>query len=343
MYSGKPSITSKSLIHKVLKIFKEYKIEDKKLILAISGGVDSMVLMDLVKNISRVQNLDLHVVYVHHGDSNDKNIEDYRNQANNHVAQIANMSSIPFISSKKPTQKLSSEEDFRNFRYSELKRILEDTEASGIVLAHTSDDVLETRFIHLMRGSGEKGFQSIQIQSYFSTPSNPKKDKFLFRPFLFISKKEIQGYAREKEIEYVEDPSNQEDHFLRNWLRHSLFPLIEEKRSGSISNLSRSFSQISSLLDQIQEKQDITFSFIHKEGVSRNFLLRADPALRRHVLASYMHQNDLKNYSLGHINEILKQVSRKQKKFHLKLLNRTWYINENFISLQKNSQGVKEF
>ena len=296
-------------------------MKNQKVIVGVSGGVDSMALLGILSELSSPCKLSLLAMYVHHGASPDRKIKSYRNQAKKIVKEFCDSRSIPFVSSVPSKKILKTEEEFRNFRRACLKDLFKREQAHWIALAHNRGDVLETRLLHLIRGCGAQGL-------FF-----PPVDSPWLRPFVSVSREELMNYAKARQIKWLEDPSNERERFLRNWLRQNWLPALEKQRPGSRETLARSFSHIAEVLENTEDKVS---SLITKKGVKRNALLELPPSRQRSVLAFYMRKQKLKNYGLSHIEELLKHLDRTQKNFTLKLLRKNWRITKDFIFVEKS-------
>ena len=305
---------SHPLFHKVLKVLKERDIERQTLIVAVSGGVDSVTLLHLLSKMFRPLHLKLFGVYIHHGPTDKPSLNQYRDKAEIFVKNFCSENDVHFLYSQSK-KKLSGENDMREFRHACLKSFLEKEKAHWIALAHNSNDVLETRMIHLIRGCGSEGLKSMNC---VQPP--------LLRPLVFSSREEITDYAKKNKLKWLEDPSNKDTLFFRNWLRKKWLPLLEKKRPQSLTNLSRSLSLIAET-----EKDSPLDAFISNKGIKRKNLLELGPVNQKRVLAYYMRIKNLSGYSLSHIEELQKHIHRSQKSFTVRLLKRIWHITPEWI------------
>ena len=110
------------LFHKTLDFFKSENLKNKKIAVGVSGGLDSMVLLDVLHQLTSPKKLELFVIHVHHGESSDDSLQVYRKESRKLVAETCKFLSIPFRESVPPQKELKSEEDFRQFRYEQFKR-----------------------------------------------------------------------------------------------------------------------------------------------------------------------------------------------------------------------------
>ncbi len=303
--------------NKTLAFFKDHKIQNKKIILAVSGGLDSIILLDLLKELSRPCKLELYLGHIHHGMSDNKKIQSYRDKTKKFVNSLAQSYELEFLCPDLPKASLKSEEDFRKFRHSHLKKMLKQKQADAIALAHNSNDLLETRLIQLIRGCGQEGLKGMKI---WNTP--------YLRPLLVFSRQEIKNYAIEKKLKWKDDPSNKDNHHLRNWIRNKWLPSLEKKRLGSVKSLTRSLEAICPSRDK-----DLFLLAITPKGIKRNLLIEMPLKEQKQVLALYMRKLKLSNYGQSHISEILKQAERQKKEFSVKILKRTWIFTQDYIGV----------
>ena len=191
----------------------KFDFEDSLILIAVSGGVDSMVLLDLLTllDISGI------VVHVDHGIRPDSSSDaDF-------VARQAKMRGHKFeserfdvfeIASKK---KQSIEEAGRDIRYSFFEKVSKRFNAQFITLGHHEDDQAETVLMNLIRGSGSRGLSGM---------SGVREERYL-RPMLLFPKKIICEYALKRNLQYREDETNKNLRFVRNRIRYELLPVLE--------------------------------------------------------------------------------------------------------------------
>ena len=305
------------LYHRFLTLLRQNNIQNQKLFLALSGGVDSVSLLSLMAEVQHPLNLRLFAGYVHHGWQK----EPYRDEAFMHLYSICQGYGLPFFSNTPTkTKKTASENDLRKIRYQHLTKWKKKTKADDLVLAHTADDLLETRLIRLIRGTGGQGLKSMSFL----------KDQTL-RPFIFFTKNEIKNYAVSQKLKWIEDPTNKQTQFLRNWVRNTWLLKLEKKHQGAVRNLCRSLDKISEELDL--EKNPLP-DILTPQGLDRKKLLKLSLLERKKTLAQYMKLFHLKNYGQNHIQEILKYLKTPSDKKFI-LLGRTWRIDSQFVGLQK--------
>ena len=271
-------------------------------------------------NICPIQNLNLVAAYVHHGDSKDPNVASYRDKAEKTLHEICKNLKIPFIVSEKPNKPLKSEQDFRDFRYKQLLKIQQEVQADIISLAHNSDDILESRLLFMIRGCGLEALNSMKVL---------KED--LLRPFLKVSRKNLESYVQDKKLKTLEDPSNKDNSFLRNWLRNVWLSDLENKSLGSKFRLAESLDNFATSKDDNSKQIS---GIITEKGIKRDSLRQMSLTDQQRALAIYMRQNNIKNYGQSHIKELLKHLDRQEKDITLSLLKKNWKITSQFVACE---------
>lgn len=177
-----------------------------KLVLAVSGGVDSVVLLDVLSKMSK---LDLIVAHFDHG------IRDDSAEDAVFVGKLAKKYGLPFETKREELGKKVSEEKARIRRYKFLREVAEKYNAK-LVTAQHSDDAIETIAINLSRGTGWRGLAAM--------------DSDIIRPLVNMTKAEIISYAKKNHLSWREDSTNASDDYLRNRLRHKLGNLDDDTK-----------------------------------------------------------------------------------------------------------------
>lgn len=197
---------------------------------AVSGGVDSMVLLDV---LTANPELRLVVAHLDHGIREDS-------QADRLLVQDeARRRQLPFVYEEAGLGAFTSEAEARKARYRFLRKVRQAAGASAIITAHHQDDVLETAVINILRGTNRKGLTALA-----STPS-------VLRPLLMVSKKELIKYAKDKNLPWHEDSTNQNDEYLRNYVRNRLLPRFSETDRKQMIDLIHSTRKTNQELDTL--------------------------------------------------------------------------------------------
>ena len=194
------------------------------MIVAVSGGPDSMALLNLLAGVQEQLDLVLTVVWVDHG-LRPQETEQERQV----VAGAAERLGLPFIARQVDVVALASEQHLsiehaaRDLRYNVLREVARNFLADCIAVAHTADDQAEEVLLRLLRGSGRKGVSGMSTRS-----------GDLIRPLLHTDKEELLCWLKEQGIDYCLDSSNDDLKFLRNRVRHLLLPFLEEHFDAGI-------------------------------------------------------------------------------------------------------------
>ena len=222
--------------HHIAQNFSQLK--DKKLLLAVSGGIDSMVLMYLFQQL----NYDISIAHCNFQLRGRESDED-----ENFVKSEAEKFKIPNYFIRFDTEdyskenKLSTQLSARKLRYDWFQELLSENQLDYLVTAHHLDDNVETFLINFTRGTGLEGLTGI-----------PAQNGNIIRPLLPFSREEIENYAKENNIQWREDSSNATDKYFRNKLRHKIVPKLKELNAGfldSFQNTLNHLQQVESLVD----------------------------------------------------------------------------------------------
>ncbi len=205
-------------------------------IAAVSGGIDSIVMLDVLRQLKSKLGIEVVVGHVNHclrGAESDGDQEFVEQQARAAGMQcvVARVAVREYAKSLKTSVQAAA----RELRYEFLNELRATSNAMWIATAHHADDNAETLLLHLMRGSGLQGLRGIV----------PKRaEEKLIRPLLFARRSEIEAYARARKLKHREDSSNLKDVYARNFLRHRIMPLLEEKINPGIVRTLNSTARI---------------------------------------------------------------------------------------------------
>ena len=214
-----------------------------KFCIAFSGGVDSTVLLHVMKNIIDEKS-QIRAIHINH------NIVDNSKVWTRTCKSICKNFGIDIeiISLEVTHNGYGLEAAARDERYEKLKEILYENEY--LLTAHHEEDQMETVFLRMARGTGLDGLQGINEKYSFG-------EGIIFRPMLEVSKTSVMDYAKEHQLKWVEDSSNQDTHFDRNFLRKKIIPQFRERWpsiASSVSRLSQLSAQNIRILNQIAEE-----------------------------------------------------------------------------------------
>ncbi|HLC41963.1 MAG TPA: tRNA lysidine(34) synthetase TilS [Methylomirabilota bacterium] len=189
-------------------------------LVAVSGGADSMVLLHALKTLAPEWSLSLHVLHIHHG------IRPESDGEAAFVERVAGAWGLPVtverlrgLSPESP----SLEAEARSARYTAFRAWAERLGADRVALGHTGDDQAETVLMRLLQGAGPRGLSGIP----------PVRGRYI-RPLIEVSRGEIESYCRSHALEWVEDPSNRDPKHFRNRVRHELLPLLASTENPKV-------------------------------------------------------------------------------------------------------------
>jgi tRNA(Ile)-lysidine synthase len=243
-----------------------------------SGGLDSTVLLHALATYYP-QPIPIKAIHVHHGLS--PNATDW--QAN--CQTVCDLLGIPLIVCPVHVDpRANVEAAAREARYQAFYSVLDKNDC--LVLAHHRDDQAETLLLQLFRGAGIDGMSAMP-----SIKELAQGD--LLRPLLGLSRQALEAYAHEHDLQWVDDESNQESTFSRNYLRHQIIPLLEAKWPQVMANLSRTASHCQQArlnLDALA-KMDSESLQVPQDQLSLLSVQHLDPARLANVLRVWLRQN----------------------------------------------------
>jgi tRNA(Ile)-lysidine synthetase-like protein len=282
------------------KIFKNFvnknRLTDKKVVVAVSGGRDSMVLLWLCAKF--LGNKNVIAAHIDHG------IRDNSHQDAEFVSEYCKNNKIMFLS-KKLELKSHSEDAARRLRYAALKSIQKKVDAICVMVGHHQDDNIETILFNIMRGTDLAGLVGM----------SPLSGK-VARPLLAVSRGEITAFAEKNNISWVEDQTNKENKYARNRLRNIIIPELEKispkfkdnllKLAGEFANIrAQELSEVSPLISAYKEN-----GFVDEEEV-----LKLTPRLQsvfvRELFRDLFPQKEI---TAKNISEILKMFGDTKSK-----------------------------
>lgn len=241
-----------------------------KYLVAVSGGVDSVVLLDL---LAKQAGLALAVAHFDHGIRKDS-VEDRK-----FVEKLAKKYGREFITSEGRLGARASEAVAREARYEFLESARLEFGASAIVTAHHQDDLIETAIINLLRGTNRRGLSSL------------KSTDTIRRPLLGYPKAEIKKYALANQLTWREDPTNADTKYLRNYVRLEIVPKL------SASDRQKLLAIIASASHQNAEIDNILGKLVGSSAeLDRAWLGQLAEPVRLEVLASWLRANGVNGY-----------------------------------------------
>jgi len=279
-----------------------------KVVVGVSGGPDSVCLLDVLYKLKNKYDLEIIVAHVNYGLRGKDSEKDEAL-----VKKLAEKYSLPIEimgSGKWEVGSGNLEEKLRKIRYDFFEQIRKKYQTDAIAVGHNLNDQAETVLMRILRGTGLRGLGAIKF----------KNDKII-RPLLNIPRKEILSYLRKNKVLHRIDKTNLGTDFTRNKIRNKLLPYLEKNFNPNIQEILYKLSQ------SVADDYDFINRFSREWlGASKNLrvsgLNRLHPAIQREVirLAIKRHAPSLQEIESAHIEEILKIVkSGKSKRQKLKL------------------------
>lgn len=266
------------------------KLKAGRYVLALSGGVDSVVLLDLLTR--QKPTLDIIIAHFDHG------IRPDSNKDRKLAKQLAKNYGLKFIYEEGRLGENASEDKARQARYKFLLNAVKDTKAISLITAHHQDDLIETAIINIIRGTNRRGLSSI---------FNPE----INRPLLNYSKKEIIAYAKKHNLKWREDPSNKDVKYLRNYVRLNIMPKLKKADRQKLLKIINKQLKINISLDK--ELGDIITNNLQ---LPRLWFSSLEIKTADEVLAYWLRLNGIKEYNRHSIVRLvgsLKTASQNKK------------------------------
>ena len=233
--------------NKVLDTIKKYNlIEIKdKIVLGVSGGPDSISMLNILNEIKNELNFEIYVAHMNHmirkeAEDDENYVQEYCTKNNIQffvkrvdVVQIAN------------TNKIGTEEAGRKVRYEFFEEVMKNVNANKIAIAHNKNDKVETIIMNLLRGSGISGLKGIE----------PIRDNKYIRPLIECKREEIEQYCEENQLNPRIDKTNFENDYTRNKIRNIVIPYIKKEFNQNIIETIDRLSQVATEESDFIDKQ----------------------------------------------------------------------------------------
>lgn len=251
-------------------------IAEKPLYLAYSGGIDSQCLLHVLASLRDELNLNLTAVHIHHG------LQQAADEWLAFCQQQAARLEVTFLSRHcelKDINQSGVESAARQARYQALAAVL--PVDAVLLTAQHRDDQAETLLLQLLRGAGPRGLAAMPADGM-------RFGLQILRPLLSVDRRQIEAYAHEHKLDWREDPSNQDVRFNRNYLRHRLMPVIQERWPQASQTLARSagvMAESQQLLNELAE-QDLTQANVSESerSIDLQQLAKLSAARQRNLL-----------------------------------------------------------
>ncbi|CAM3730922.1 tRNA lysidine(34) synthetase TilS [Pseudomonas wadenswilerensis] len=252
--------------------------------IALSGGLDSTVLLHLLATLSRQQTLPpLRAIHIHHG------LQAAADAWPDHCQRLCDDLGVELqVIRVQVAPRASIEQGARDARYAAFSTALCPGEI--LLTGQHREDQAETLLFRLLRGAGLRGLSAMPER-------RPLGQGMLVRPLLGVSRNELQCYAQEQHLTWIEDPSNHDTQFSRNYLRHQVFPALLQRWPQAAQNLARSaqhLSEAQGLLDELaledlaQAATPAPFDWLGLDSLDLGVLRQLSPARQRNALQYWL-------------------------------------------------------
>jgi len=305
------------LTERMLHFIQEQHLvpRQQKLVVAVSGGPDSVCLLHILVQLREKLGIRLHVAHLNHQLRGAESDADAK-----YVVDLARQLDLPAtierrdVKAYQAKQRLSLEEAAREVRYAFLVQVADSIGADRVAVGHTVDDHIETILMHLIRGTGTKGLRGLQPSSRWQSPSGSLT---IIRPLLPVSRQETADYCHRHQLRPRIDTSNLSLSPLRNRIRQQLLPLLQSYnpqvaeallRTARIATDDLTFldKEVARLWGEIAQEQETTII------LAKEKFLKLPSALQRYLLRSSIEKllGNLKDIETRHIEEIMEALNK---------------------------------
>jgi tRNA(Ile)-lysidine synthase len=267
---------------------------DDKILLTVSGGIDSMTMLHLFKECG----FDIVIAHCNfclrgaESDGDQELVECYAHI--NHIPlHINRFDTLAYADAKKISIQMAA----RDLRYNWFEKLATENKYNKIATAHNANDVIETFLINLTRGTGIHGLTGISV-----------KNKNIIRPLLFATRNDIVAYSKECDINYREDSSNSETKYLRNAIRHKIIPQFEKLNPAFLKNITHTASILQDAENIFNKSIDDLKKLVINEkekfiqfNIAELIAQKITPAILYEIIAPYGFSFDTAMRMLKHI------------------------------------------
>lgn len=315
------------MFNQVVKFIQQHhmlKVGDR-IIVGVSGGADSICLLDVLLELRETYGLDLFVVHINHGLRGEEAYGDQK-----YVEAFCEKHHLPCICYQEDVAGYSKahhcslEEAGRILRYQAFEHEYNEKHCNKIAIAHNKNDLAETVLFHLARGTGLKGLVGIE----------PVRGHII-RPLLSVTREEIEAYLKDKGIDYCTDSTNLETDFTRNKIRLQVLPLLNELNSQAVAHIAGTALQISEVEEYLKNQTNLLYERVvsHENGlysVDIEKLLQEDKVLVKRVLRQMVGNaaggfKDIEEIHILAVYELLQKGVGKQVDLPLGVMARCGY------------------
>ena len=307
---------------KVLEFIRKNKLVKKgnSVVLGVSGGADSICMLKLLSDLQKRLGISLYVLHINHMIRGEEADQDAA-----FVKKICTKFKVPHrvinvdVPALAEREGLSEEEAGRYVRYDEFSKYAYEVGATKIAVAHNSNDNAETVLMNLARGTGIKGLGGIPPKREMEDANGNVVE--VIRPILCLSRKEIEDYLKENEIEYRNDSTNDSTDYTRNKIRLEIMPLLENINDNAMQNITNASNELADTSDYIEKDVEEAYEEFVTEEDGKLFLsdesFAIDPIVLTGVIRKMIENiaGKLKDITRIHVGDVVslseKQVGKK--------------------------------
>jgi tRNA(Ile)-lysidine synthase len=305
------------LEQQVLDFIRQHRLVSggEKLVVAVSGGADSVCLLHILVKLQKELKIKLHLAHLNHqlrGAESDADAD--------YVTELARQLGVPAtiegrdVKGYQAQKHLSLEEAAREVRYRFLAEVAGSIVTDRVAVGHTRDDHIETIVMHLIRGSGTRGLRGLQAVTLWQSA---EKSLTIIRPLLEISHQQTESYCREHRLTPRLDASNLSLSPLRNRIRQQLLPLLESYNPAVAEALLRTGRITSDDIDFLDEQVARLWDEVARQQENSVILDKArfdqlPPALKRYLLRAAVEKllGSAKDIEMRHIEEMMSLAAK---------------------------------
>lgn len=272
------------MICKVIDTINKYRLLDgvRSVAVGVSGGADSMCLLNILSLLKDEYGIILKAVHVNHNLRGDEALRD-ESLVRGYCAEKGIELTVYSADVKALSAELGigTEECGRKVRYECFAK----AGCDAVAVAHSLSDSVETTVYNLLRGTGIKGLCGIPV----------KREPDIIRPLIFCTREEIEAYCEKENIPYITDSTNLTDDYTRNYIRHNIIPSFERINGSSVSNISRASTVLREENDFIEKSAtELIDKAKKKEGYDCTLLSSAHSAVRKRAILILLYEIMLK-------------------------------------------------
>lgn len=291
------------------------------ILIGLSGGMDSVVLLHILHRIAPRFSCRLSALHVHHGIS--PNADAWADFCVALCAKLDIPLNIEHVDIA-PLREHGIEAAARKLRHAAFAR----QPCDFVALAHHADDQAETLLLQLLRGSGVRGAAAMPVLSKVEGPLSSNRYPATVRPLLDLPRSALLDYAHEHGLQWVEDESNADDSYLRNFLRHRALPLLEGRFPSYRDTLARSahhFAEASELLDDLARID--ADGAIYDDALNVADLRALTPVRAKNLLRHFLHRQGAAMPQTAQLEDMLHQLCDARQDAAVCVEYGTWQVH----------------